>query len=552
MRDHANHDWQHTADAMPQLICLLDEAGRVVHVNRTLERWDLGEAAQARGLDLHDVLHSQCSDPDCYLRRFWRRTLPLLSKDGRADCYVWDSTLKRQLEIRTLLPLAQADTDIKPFFAVVTIDDVSNSRTSADRSAEAAKLLNRRIEREVEHRVQTVRAQSRWVAIMDKAPVFTGIFDRTGKLFYLNQAGRTLMGLGANESLADLTLAECHAPQARDRIDQEALPAVEREGTWSGDSVLKSRDGREVRVHLTLLSHCDEHKQIDGFTLFGRDMSDWIRTEEALRVTQNEVWRLGAQHLTIQESERRRIAVDLHDGLGQTLSLVKLSIEEATRSIADGGSDKAVQALADLAPTVKLALNDLRRMAMNLRPSTLDDLGILATLSWYLREFESVCTEMSLQRDISVAETDVPELLKITIFRIVQEATSNALKHARANQLHVCLRLDGDALELLIEDNGQGFDPELTPSRHDFGSGLGLQSMKERTELSGGDYEFRASPGQGTRVRVRWPVQELMESSASATVRFVTPIPQAPVPADSRLSQTYSQCLACMHNQRNP
>ena len=96
---------------------------------------------------------------------------------------------------------------------------------------------------------------------------------------------------------------------------------------------------------------------------------------------------------------------------------------------------------------------------MNLRPATLDDLGILATLSWYFREFEAACPGVKLERDISVQEADVPDGLKISIFRIVQEATSNALKHAGATRIKVCLlRGEGGSLQLSIEDNGRGFD----------------------------------------------------------------------------------------------
>jgi signal transduction histidine kinase len=426
--------WQHAADAMPQLICLVDQSGRVLQANRTLARWQLGEPEQARSLDLHQALHADCSDPDCYLRLYWQRTALLLGQYGRSDYHVWDARLKRHLEIRALLPLANEDLGAESFFAVLTIDDVSQLKAS----------------------------------------------------------------------------------------------------------------GQEIRAQLTQLSHQDEHGQLSGFSLMGRDMSEWVHTEEALRVTQNEVWRLTAQHLTIQENERRRIALDLHDGLGQTLSLVKLSIEEATRSMSAGSSDRAAQTLAGLGPTVKSALTELRRISMNLRPSTLDDLGILATLSWYFREFESACPDLRLQREVTVVEADVPDLLKITIFRIVQEATGNALKHANADRLLVSLQSQDGALCLLIEDNGQGFDPELASSKHEFGSGLGLQSMRERAELSGANYAFSAAPGKGTRIEVRWPTPGAFQHGLETLAQAGANIQQLRSPIDRRAAQRYFQCLACL------
>ena len=552
MLERIKRQWQFAADAMPQLICLVDVEGRVMHANRTLERWGLGEVEGVRGVDLHDLVHKRCGDLGCYLRLFWQRTAAVLAKDRRAECDVWDPLLKRHFEIRTQMPVQEGGADCEDFFSVVTIDDVTELRASEDQSRRVAQILNQRVGREEQKRVQAEKVQSHLLAILDKTPVFTAMADRSGALFYLNPAGRTLMGLEGQEELSGLTLIECHAPGARAHITEVALPAAERDGVWSGDSVLISRDGSKIKSYLTLIAHRDEDGRLEGYCLLGRDMGEWVRIEEALRATQNELWRLSAQHLTIQESERRRIAVDLHDGLGQTLSLVKLSIEVAARSVSAGGSDKVAATLERLAPTVKSALAELRRVSMNLRPSTLDDLGILATLSWYFREFEEACPNMKLEREISVVEADVPQPLKISIFRIIQEATNNALKHARADRIKVCLGGEGGSLELSIEDNGQGFDPAAAASHRDFSHGLGLQSMKERAELTGGNYEFKSAPGHGARIRVRWQALEPSEREwAAKTQPMVPTMDILPFP-DQEMPDRYSACLACMRSPRSP
>ena len=549
--ERVKQQWQFAADSMPQLICLVDGEGRVMHANRTLERWKLGEVEAVRGVDLHDVVHKDCSDQGCYLRLFWQRTAAALARDRRAECDVWDPLLERHLEIRTWMPVQEDGAGSEDFFAVVTIDDVTESKASEEQSKRAGRLMSLRVKREEQKRAQAERVQAHLLTILDKTPVFTAMADRAGALFYLNPAGRTLMGLESEEALSGLTLIECQAPGARARIIEEALAVAERDGVWSGDSVLISRDGGESKSYLTLIAHRDENGRLEGYCLLGRDMSEWVRTEEALRATQNQLWRLSAQHLTIQESERRRIAADLHDGLGQTLSLVKLSIEEAARSVSAGVSGKVAATLERLAPTVKSALAELRRISMNLRPSTLDDLGILATLSWYFREFEAACPNMDLEHEISVQEADVPNLLKISIFRIVQEATSNALKHARAERIKVCLSGEGGSLALLIEDNGQGFDPAAAASGRDFSHGLGLQSMKERAELSGGDYDFKSAPGQGTRIRVRWPALETSKYDGVAKPQpSVQSFGTSPFP-DREMQDRYSACLACLSSLRS-
>ncbi len=540
--------WQFAADSMPQLIFVMDGVGRVLHANRTLKRWGLGEVEWVHGIDLHELMHPRCGDRECYLRDFWQRSAGALTRDRRAECDAWDPVLAKHLQFRIQLPVrgpeqgAAAD----DFFAVITVDDLTAVRASEDSSRRAAQMLSQRVEREEQRRTQAERLRARLLAILDKTPAFTAMADHAGTLFYLNPAARTLLGIAAEEKLAGLTLVGCVAAAQRLRMAEEAMPAAERGGVWSGDSLLLAHDGREVRNYLTLISHRDESGRLEGYSLMGRDMSEWVRTEEALRVTQNELWRLSAQHLTIQEAERRRIAADLHDGLGQTLSLVKLAIEEAARSAKTGATGKVAATLERLAPTVKLALSELRRMSMNLRPSTLDDLGIVATLSWYFREIEAACSEaLVLERDIGVSEADVPNVLKIAIFRTVQEATNNALKHARSGRIRVSLTKRDKALELAIEDDGKGFD--LGDAATDFEHGLGLQSMRERAQLSGAQFEIDSAPGRGTRVRVRWTLMPDMERDTAATGESR----QTAAVADRSLTQRFSHCLACLKRLAN-
>lgn len=544
--EEIKHQWRFAADSVPQLICLVDHDWRVLRANRTVERWDLGQVAEVGGACLHDVLHKHCTDRNCYLAKLRQTTSAALTRDGRASCEVWDPLLGRYLDIRIQMRVSEEREKSEDFFAVLVIDDVTEFKASEDQSRHTAQILNQRIEHEERKRLQAENIQSRLSTIVDKAPVFTAMADSSGALFYLSPAGRALVGLDEQEELSGLTLVGCQAPGARARIAEEAVPAAERDGIWSGSSVLLGRDGREIKSYLTLLAHRDQQGRLEGYSLVGRDMSEWVRADEALRLTQNEVWRLSAQHLTIQESERRRIAADLHDGLGQTLSLVKLSIDEAARSVRDGASAQAAATLERLAPTVKSALAELRRISMNLRPASLDDLGILATLSWYFREFEATCPNIKFERDIGVKESDIAELLKIAIFRIVQEATTNALKHAKADRIKVSLNSECDAIELMIEDTGRGFDLAAIADPSNCERGLGLQSMKERAELSGASYEIRSAPGHGTSICVRWPSPEAFERKLATMPAPLIRSVRKLSPLDSQMPERLSVCVACM------
>jgi signal transduction histidine kinase len=230
-----------------------------------------------------------------------------------------------------------------------------------------------------------------------------------------------------------------------------------------------------------------------------------MRIAHALRKSREELRRLSGLLVSIQEDERRRIALDLHDGLGQSISLIKLSIENAARLLAEGATAEAGQSLQRLIPRIEEALADVRRVATELRPLILDDLGILPTLSWFFREFEAVAGGIVVEKIFNVAEHDVPVPLHITLYRILQEAIHNIVKHAAADRVRVRLERINDALHLVIEDNGRGFDPGSVKWVEGQTRGLGLLSMKERASLSGGTFYLNSTPGKGTFIEVSWP-----------------------------------------------
>lgn len=213
---------------------------------------------------------------------------------------------------------------------------------------------------------------------------------------------------------------------------------------------------------------------------------------------------MASQLLSIRENERRRIAADLHDGLGQSLSMLKLALAEAEQLFASGAVNEAARCLHQLRLRAHNALDEMRHAAMDLRPPMLDDLGLLPTLSWFFRELEAASPGLRVEKSFGVPESAIPEALKITIFRIVQEAGSNIVKYANADLIRVRLEKRGAALRFSIEDNGNGFDPAEVAERVGSDRGLGLSSMKERAGLSGGDCMIESRIGCGTRIRIAW------------------------------------------------
>ncbi len=231
--------------------------------------------------------------------------------------------------------------------------------------------------------------------------------------------------------------------------------------------------------------------------------------EHDLQASEEELRALSAQLLAVQELERKRIAADLHDGLGQSLSLIRLSADTVSQLIKAGAYEQAVAALRDVGSKVRDAIAELHRTTMDMRPSMLDDLGVLPTLSWFFRDFELAWKDKRLDREVTISESDVPVTVKVAIFRILQEAMNNIVKHANADRIKVGLKVADDSIMLSVEDNGDGFNPATLSMRGEHCSGFGLLTMRERARSSGGVFELATSPGRGTRILVVWAIADL-------------------------------------------
>ena len=228
--------------------------------------------------------------------------------------------------------------------------------------------------------------------------------------------------------------------------------------------------------------------------------------EEALRKSEKELRFLSSELLNAQESERARIARELHDGIGQALSTMKVRLETVAKIARSDVSRIEVEDLENLVPMIRQTIEEVRNTSMDLRPSTLDGLGILPTIDWFSRELQTTYPFLQIEKKIDIRESEVPDFLKIIIYRILQEALNNAASHSGADLVTISLAKTDGEMMLALQDNGQGFDLEHTLALEDSRRGFGLTSMKERTELSGGSFSIDSSVGQGTTVRASWPI----------------------------------------------
>jgi PAS domain S-box-containing protein len=365
-------------------------------------------------------------------------------------------------------------------FLVLSLEDVTE-RKHAEQALHQASLYNRSL---IE-------------ASLD--PLVT--IDKQGKVTDVNSATELATGV-PRERLIGSDFSDYFTDPKKAR--QGYLKVFSKGTVRDYPLAIRHRSGMITDVLYNATLYRNAAGEIQGIVAAARDITERKRAEDALRESENRLRVLSSQLLTAQESERKRIAVELHDGIGQMLTAIKFKVESTlTGKSKTRGKEKSLEAII---PMVRESVEEVRRMQMDLRPSTLDDLGILATLDWFCREYQKIYSHIHIEKEIGLQESDVSPLLRTAIYRLTQEAMNNIAKHSQADLIHLSLRRMENKIELFVRDNGTGFNLEEVLSLGRSERGLGLDSMRERTELSGGTFIIESTPGKGTTVRASWPV----------------------------------------------
>jgi PAS domain S-box-containing protein len=255
----------------------------------------------------------------------------------------------------------------------------------------------------------------------------------------------------------------------------------------------RSRDALEIRLQerTAKLSKANEESQAE--------ITQRKRAEESIRQSEKQLRQLSNQLLMAQEAERKRIAGELHDSIGQSLAATRFTLERKIGQMDKGKAPPGIL-LEDILLMIQNSIMENRRIMTNLRPSMLDDLGIITTIHWFCREFQKTYPQIKIEKRIDIREEEVLDHLKIVIFRVLQEAMNNSVKYGKGDLVSFVLRKMEGAIEFKIQDNGRGFDPGSVQK------GLGLVSMEERVRHSGGSFSVESSAGKGATIQAIWPL----------------------------------------------
>jgi PAS domain S-box-containing protein len=339
---------------------------------------------------------------------------------------------------------------------------------------------------------QAVRqAEQKYRELFENSKDATYVHDLNGRYISINRAAEKLSGYSREEILGK-HFSGFVAPEYAEYVSENLCKKLRQEGETVYEIEVLTKDGRRVPVEVSsrLIYEDGVPVAVQGTA---RSIAERKRAEEALRG-------YSRQLIRAQETERQTIARELHDQIGQVLTAIRISLETIRKS-SDTRNSKAL--IEESVTIVDEAIQQVRDLSFELRPSLLDDLGLTAAVRWYADRYTertgihtvmSVCPESRIR---------LPRELETACFRIVQEALTNVARHAQAKNVTIDVRTTKGALSLSIKDDGVGFDLPSHTNGEALNS-LGLRGMEERAHGLEGKFEIMSAPGEGTEVKVHF------------------------------------------------
>ncbi len=467
----AGHGMTSAFEVIPDMVFIVDREETVLYVNQV--------AARALGKSPTELVGKRQGDlfGPALAARHSRvigqvfRTGEMMVTENQQDLHV------RPVWIDTrLVPLADAAGTVIAVVGIVR--DVTARRTVQDDLALRQALLQ---------------------GMLDNLPHMVWFKDPEGRFLIVNQLFAEAAG-------------QAHPSELVGKTDYDIWPRHLAAGYVADDEeVMRTRQQKQVEEQIRVAGQLrwtetfksaviDASGKLIGTTGLGHDVTERRRLQEAERRSREQLRALAAHVESVREQERVRIAREIHDELGQSLTCMGMDLAFLDKQI-DPRNQEAAARVAALVELVKDTIRCVRRISSELRPSILDDLGPGAAIEWLARDVESR-TQIRCAVDVP-EDLTLPSELATPLFRICQEALTNVTRHAQATEVSIHLECEGGQVLLVVRDNGRGITDEEIQGH----GSLGLLGMKERVGLLGGTLELTGRPGEGTTLAIRIPVE---------------------------------------------
>ena len=344
------------------------------------------------------------------------------------------------------------------------------------------------------------QSEQQYRQLVEVAPI--AIFIRCeGKVAFANGRAAGLFGASTPADLVGTPILDLVHPDFRKLVARriQSLDATNQPQPTQAQKLVR-RDGSLVEAECAAISIDFEGKP--AALVVAQDITERSRAEtERQRYTEH-LQALSRQLIAAQETERRRIAGQLHDETGQALTALKMNLQ-ALQS--NPNAPPSASVLEESLSIVEETLQQVRDLALDLRPSMLDDLGLIPAIRWYV---DRLAQRTGLVIDFRADRVRMPLSgeSKTACFRVAQEVLTNVARHAQVRHVAVELHCDPTAVELTVRDDGIGFDVEAARQGALGGKSLGILSVQERVSSLGGQLEIRSTLSRGTEVRARWPI----------------------------------------------
>ena len=260
-----------------------------------------------------------------------------------------------------------------------------------------------------------------------------------------------------------------------------------------------------IKIHFRLrdstLKLQEQHRQLEVSSRVEKE-----RLFEAVRQQRRELRALNQKLTEVQETERRQLARELHDEMGQALTMINFNLTAIEKTLGPDATLDVRERLAETSALAEQTLEQIRELSFNLHPTLLDDFGLLPALRKYIRRYEK-SVNIKVELEVINFEDRLPQEIEIALYRIAQEALTNIARHAQAQTAQIHLRREESAIMAVIGDNGQGFMVDEVVNSKTYEGGTGLLGMRERVVLLHGGFDIQSTLRQGTRITIKIPLE---------------------------------------------